>query len=180
MERESPFPLIGTDVALELLQELVSPLEPEEVTVWSPDVREMCCNHARTADTGPAQLCGRILAEDVTNDRPFPPFRASVMDGYAVRSEDGPGEVREVRGGGRPRGPSCGAAQYPVVASVLAGINPQFQLQPGQVAYVTTGAPVPEGADAVVKVRRRFERGPLPPRRPSRAGGAGRVDRGPG
>ncbi|WIA42709.1 hypothetical protein OEZ86_008658 [Tetradesmus obliquus] len=56
------------------------------------------------------------------------------MDGYAVVSSDGPGE-------------------YPVVGDARAGCSSQdLTLSPGQVAYITTGAPVPPGADAVVKV----------------------------
>eukprot|EP01048_Picozoa_sp_COSAG05_P018765 COSAG05_NODE_2807_length_2617_cov_2.139396_2_plen_109_part_00 len=57
----------------------------------------------------------------------------SILDGYAVRAEDGAGD-------------------FAVVGRVVAGTDPQFALQPGQVAYITTGAKIPEGADAVVKV----------------------------
>lgn len=74
-----------------------------------------------------------VLAEDLIAREPDPPFRASMKDGYAVIAKDGPGE-------------------YPVVAEVMAGMNPTFQLQPGQIARITTGAAVPEGADAVIMV----------------------------
>ena len=59
-------------------------------------------------------------------------LRRSILDGYAVRAADGPGE-------------------YPVVGRIVAGVDPDFTLQPGQVAYITTGAKLPPGADAVVK-----------------------------
>ncbi len=80
-----------------------------------------------------ADALGRILAEDVVAEQPLPPFPASVKDGYAVVAQDGPGE-------------------YPVVAQVTAGRAPDFRLEAGQVAYITTGAPLPPGADAVVPV----------------------------
>jgi gephyrin len=78
---------------------------------------------------------GRILAEDVTAAEPHPPFRASIKDGYAVRCADGVGE-------------------FPVVAVARAASadSPSPPLPPGCVAYITTGAPLPEGADAVVQV----------------------------
>lgn len=76
---------------------------------------------------------GRVLAADVHATDPLPPFPASIKDGYAVRAADGPGV-------------------YPVVGEATAGRLPTFAVAPGQIAYITTGAPVPEGADAVVMV----------------------------
>jgi len=76
---------------------------------------------------------GQILADDIHAVEPLPPFRASVKDGYAVIAADGPGE-------------------YPISEAVTAGRPAAEQLQPGSVAYITTGAPVPTGADAVVMV----------------------------
>ncbi len=86
------------------------------------------------------QALGHVLAEDVRAREPLPPFPASVKDGYAVVAADGPGE-------------------YPVVGQVAAGQVADFRLQPGTVAYITTGAPLPPGADAVVMVE---ETDPLP------------------
>lgn len=74
-----------------------------------------------------------MLAEAIIAKSPVPPFPASVKDGYAVLSADGPG-VREV------------------VGPVSAGERPSIRVTPGCVARVTTGAPIPEGADAVVQV----------------------------
>lgn len=77
---------------------------------------------------------GAILAEDIVAPEPLPPFPASIKDGYAVVASDGPGE-------------------YPVVAAARAGDDCfQLHLKPGTVVYITTGGPVPEGADAVVQV----------------------------
>ena len=82
---------------------------------------------------------GRVLAEPVLADRDLPPFHRSTRDGYAVRSED--------------------LAQIPielsVVAEVKAGEKPEnipANIHRGQAAAIMTGAPVPEGADAVVMV----------------------------
>lgn len=74
-----------------------------------------------------------ILAETVHAIAPLPPFPASVKDGYAVIAADGPGD-------------------YPVVGEVTAGRVADFTVTPGKVAYITTGAPLPSGADAVVMV----------------------------
>jgi gephyrin len=82
-----------------------------------------------------AQAVDMVLAENIIATEPFPPFRASVMDGYAVHSSDG-------------------AGVFPVVADLTAGSPDTFKLAKGSVAYITTGAPVPEGADAVLLVER--------------------------
>lgn len=82
----------------------------------------------------PLQEAGfRIAAEDVLAPTGFPPFPASIMDGYAVVAADGPGE-------------------YPVTGQIMAGHPADYVQQPGQVSYITTGAPIPEGADAVVRI----------------------------
>lgn len=76
---------------------------------------------------------GRVLAASVTARDPLPPFPSSVKDGYAVVAADGPGD-------------------YPVLGAATAGHVPAFVVRPGTVAYITTGAPMPPGADAVVMV----------------------------
>lgn len=78
---------------------------------------------------------GAILAEDVRAVEALPPFPASVKDGYAVVAADGPGT-------------------YPLVGEVTAGRVADFSVTPGTVAYITTGAAMPPGADAVVMVER--------------------------
>ncbi|CAL5029510.1 unnamed protein product [Urochloa decumbens] len=80
------------------------------------------------------EALGLVLAEDVRAPDPLPPFRASIKDGYAVVASDGPGE-------------------YPVITESRAGNDAVgVVVAPGTVAYVTTGGPIPEGADAVVQV----------------------------
>ncbi len=76
---------------------------------------------------------GRIISSDVFAEAPFPPFRASTKDGYAVVAADGPGT-------------------YPVVGHVPAGHPADYVQTSGQATYITTGAPLPDGADAVVMV----------------------------
>ncbi len=76
---------------------------------------------------------GYILASDVVAHEPLPHFPAAMKDGYAVVASDGPGD-------------------YAVIGEVRAGTPPAFTVEPGTVAYITTGAPMPKGADAVVMV----------------------------
>eukprot|EP00929_Paragymnodinium_shiwhaense_P013760 TRINITY_DN12160_c0_g1_i1.p1 TRINITY_DN12160_c0_g1~~TRINITY_DN12160_c0_g1_i1.p1 ORF type:complete len:881 (+),score=105.12 TRINITY_DN12160_c0_g1_i1:121-2643(+) len=117
---ESRYPMISVDDALRQV------LEMAEASMSPTESVNLCA--------GPAALVGRTLAEDVVAPGPLPPFRASIMDGYAVVASDGPGS-------------------YPVVGNVTAGVNPQMvSVRPGTVSYITTGAPLPEGADAVVPV----------------------------
>jgi molybdopterin molybdotransferase len=85
----------------------------------------------------PAAL-GRVLAEDVASDLDSPPYDKALMDGYAVRSHDLP----EGRG------------TLAVIEEVTAGRTPQRAVGPGQATRIMTGAPLPEGADAVVMVER--------------------------
>eukprot|EP00879_Flechtneria_rotunda_P011488 GHRR01012001.1.p1 GENE.GHRR01012001.1~~GHRR01012001.1.p1 ORF type:complete len:319 (+),score=94.00 GHRR01012001.1:795-1751(+) len=80
-----------------------------------------------------ADAVGRILAETITAKDNLPPFPASIMDGFAVVAADGPGE-------------------YPVIGECRTGCMDDLKVTPGHVAYITTGAPVPPCADAVVKV----------------------------
>jgi molybdopterin molybdotransferase len=83
-----------------------------------------------------AESTGRVLAEDVASDVDLPPFNKSAMDGYAVRSDD----VRKV------------PAALRIVEEIAAGRTPQRRIGRGECAKIMTGAPVPEGADAVVMV----------------------------
>lgn len=80
-----------------------------------------------------AEAGSRVLAEAVVAQEPLPPFAASVKDGYAVVASDGPGV-------------------YPVIGEARAGAVAAFQVEPGSTAYITTGSPLPQGADAVVMV----------------------------
>lgn len=76
---------------------------------------------------------GRVLAEDIDANRDVPPHANSAMDGYAVRAAE----------------TSSGTAPLPVTQRIAAGQVGQC-LRPGSCARIFTGAPLPEGADAVV------------------------------
>ena len=76
---------------------------------------------------------GRVLAQTVLSDRNYPSLRRSLRDGFAILSSDVPGTLR-VRG------------------EVRAGEAEQAPLNHGEALEIMTGAPVPEGADAVVMV----------------------------
>ena len=77
---------------------------------------------------------GRVLAEPVVSRLELPPWPNSSMDGYAIRSED-------TRGG---------SAELAVVGRIVAGALPPRPLRAGETMRIFTGAPLPEGADAVV------------------------------
>jgi molybdopterin molybdotransferase len=77
---------------------------------------------------------GRVLREDVSGDEDLPPFDSSAMDGFALVA-------------GPPR-------ELPVVGESRAGRPAERELGPGEAIRISTGAPVPEGADAVVPIER--------------------------
>jgi molybdopterin molybdotransferase len=79
---------------------------------------------------------GLVLSDDIAADRDVPPFRNSAMDGYAVRGDDVASAPVELR----------------VVGEVAAGRLPDRSVEPGEAMRIMTGAPVPDGADTVVRV----------------------------
>jgi len=81
-----------------------------------------------------ADAAGRVLAEDVAARRTQPPFAVSAMDGYAVRAEN----VARV------------PATLRIVAEIPAGAGFGGRLGAGEAARIFTGAPLPDGADAIV------------------------------
>jgi gephyrin len=83
------------------------------------------------------RLLGHVLAEDVKASESVPAFRASIVDGYAVRI------------------PSSGAFEkgvYPVSLISHAQAGEIAELKEGEIARITTGAPLPPGASAVIMV----------------------------
>jgi molybdopterin molybdotransferase len=78
------------------------------------------------------ELLGLRLAEDVASRVDSPPFDKSVVDGFAIATGDDAPELR-------------------IVEMVTAGHVPQLEVTPGTTIRVMTGAPLPRGADAVVK-----------------------------
>lgn len=79
---------------------------------------------------------GLVLAENIVSDIDSPPFDKALMDGYAVRSADVKTPTVHLRVG----------------EEVLAGQVPRRCVGPGEATRIMTGAPLPEGADAVVPV----------------------------
>ncbi len=77
---------------------------------------------------------GRVLAESVVSRRMLPPWPNSSMDGYAIRAED----------------TRSGRAELHVVGRIVAGALPSRPLRAGEAMRIFTGAPLPEGADAVI------------------------------
>jgi molybdopterin molybdotransferase len=89
----------------------------------------------------PAERCatadalGRVLVEAVASSRALPPFDVSAMDGYAVRAAD----------------LATAPLALPVAFEMAAGSRPERALAPKSAARIFTGAPLPPGADAVVR-----------------------------
>jgi molybdopterin molybdotransferase len=75
----------------------------------------------------------RVLAEQIRADRDYPPFPRSARDGFAIRAADVPGVLR-------------------VIGEVRAGETFRRSVHAGNAVEIMTGAPVPEGADAVVMI----------------------------
>ena len=81
----------------------------------------------------------RILAEDIVAGFPLPPFCRSPLDGYALYAADTAGADK------------VSPASLRVTQSIYAGEMPTKPLLAGETAAVTTGAPLPEGSDTVIK-----------------------------
>ncbi len=79
---------------------------------------------------------GAVLAEDAVAIQDVPPFTNSAMDGYAVRGDD----------------VATAPARLRVVGDIAAGAYPTHQVGPGEAMRIMTGAPMPDGADTVVRV----------------------------
>ncbi|XP_056402174.1 gephyrin isoform X16 [Hyla sarda] len=156
--RMSPFPLTSMDKAFITVLEMTPVLGTEIINYRAdrredqqPDLRGSACQQGRCCPvctlTSPVDShmdhflqestvqygMGRVLAQEVYAKDNLPPFPASVKDGYAVRAADGPGDRF-------------------IIGESQAGEQPTQTVMPGQVMRVTTGAPIPCGADAVVQV----------------------------
>jgi molybdopterin molybdotransferase len=82
------------------------------------------------------QSLGRVLAEAISANRDLPPYDVSAMDGFAVRSAD----------------VANAPARLAIIEDIKAGDMPIRIVQAGQCARIMTGAPMPQGADAVIRV----------------------------
>jgi len=92
-----------------------------------------------TEDDRTREALGRVLAEPVRSTRTLPPADCSAMDGYAVRRADLRGASGE-----RP-------VALDVIFEVAAGAQPACTIETGQAARIFTGAPLPPGADSIVR-----------------------------
>ncbi|MGH2531764.1 MAG: molybdopterin molybdotransferase MoeA [Thermomicrobiales bacterium] len=119
-------------------------VQPETLTtssdldrLWHPDeARATVLRHVRRLPVEHVPIVDaawRVLAEDLVAAEDHPPFAASTMDGYAVLAEDS-SPWREVLG------------------NQTAGYLADVEVTPGTAVRITTGAPIPPGADAVVRV----------------------------
>jgi len=108
--------MISISEAFKLIQQTVKPMPIESVTL--------------------ADSVDRVLAADVCSDVDSPPHDKSVMDGYAVMSQD----------------IADGRREFEVVETIAAGAWPRKELTTGCAARIMTGAPMPPGADAVVMI----------------------------
>ncbi|MCX8032352.1 MAG: molybdopterin molybdotransferase MoeA [Thermoleophilia bacterium] len=86
-----------------------------------------------------AQALGLVLAEDVFAPHPLPPFDNAGMDGYAIRARD----VAEAT--------ADEPVRLAIVDTVAAGQVSSHKVGPNEAVRIMTGAPIPEGADAVVQ-----------------------------
>ncbi len=99
------------------------------------DIRPLPAEKANTVD-----CAGRVLAEDVIAPVTIPPWNNASMDGFAVRGADVNGAT------------ASSVVMLPVVESIAAGQFPSRPLRAGEAMRIMTGAPVPEGADSVVRI----------------------------
>eukprot|EP00656_Telonema_subtile_P057375 TRINITY_DN9416_c0_g1_i1.p1 TRINITY_DN9416_c0_g1~~TRINITY_DN9416_c0_g1_i1.p1 ORF type:complete len:556 (+),score=162.62 TRINITY_DN9416_c0_g1_i1:146-1813(+) len=122
MQRSSPYPMVSMEAALAQVLEYATHLPLVRRSIAHPSI------------------LGSTLGHAVHAGAPFPPFKASIMDGYAMKASDGRGE-------------------YHVSGSATAGTDPSWIVESGTVSYVTTGAMIPAGADCVVKIEDTQEAG---------------------
>ncbi|KAL3438991.1 hypothetical protein BDV09DRAFT_159074 [Aspergillus tetrazonus] len=120
--RESPYPMLSVDEALKL----ISAHTPE------PEVIEAPVN---------IDLVGYVIAEDVYAAEAVPAYLASIVDGYAVIAPESPDDGQSTKG------------VFPVASITHANEGGALApLEPGTIARITTGAPLPPNANAVVMV----------------------------
>jgi molybdenum cofactor synthesis domain-containing protein len=119
-------------------------MRPIRETIPLEDAREVIDGAialvTRTISVAIADANGRALAQEVVSTRDVPPFARAGMDGYAVVAEDTFGTSRY-----EPR-------TLKVVEKIYTGQVPLKRVSAGQASEIATGAPMPDGADAVVMV----------------------------
>ena len=121
-------------------------MRPIRETITLDDARRRI-EKALTPVTGTERVTlgdahGRVLAGAISASADVPPFARAAMDGYAVRAAD-------TEGAGE-KAPRC----LTVIGRAFTGQVPDERVGPGQCLEIATGAPMPEGADAVVMVEK--------------------------
>lgn len=121
-----------------------SEMKPIKETIPLEEARQLiadaCTQIDRSERVPLVDANGRVAAVDVQSTRDVPPFSRAGMDGFAVRAED-----------------TFGANRYDpkilrVIDKVYTGEVPKRSVEPGTAIEIATGAPLPQGADAVVMV----------------------------
>ncbi len=97
------------------------------------------CQPVATESVHLTDALGRILVKDIRAEENIPPFVRSPYDGYAFRSEDTAVATK------------ANPVTLKVIEEVPAGYAPQKKVINGEAVKILTGAPIPEGADAVTK-----------------------------
>ncbi len=111
-------------------------MKKEEKMILREDAHKIMSQYGtptRIEEVSLEESLGRVLGEDVFSDLEMPPFDKSAMDGYAVNSNDR-------------------SEKYEIVETIPAGKFPEKAIIPGQCSKIMTGAPLPDGADRVIKV----------------------------
>jgi molybdopterin molybdotransferase len=120
------------------------PYRPDRKLVGVDEARALLAAHgdpiARVERVLIDEADGRVVAEDLVATRDVPPFARALMDGYAVRAADTAGASAD-----RP-------VTLRLLETIYTGRAPTAVVETGTCAGIATGAPVPEGADAVVMV----------------------------
>lgn len=123
---------------------MTSKMRPFGTTITLDEARaiiDAAIRPIERTETIPLQdASGRVLAREVLSNADVPPFTRAAMDGYAVRAQDTSGASR------------AAPATLQRIETVFTGQMPQHAVGTGQCAEIATGAPMPEGADAVVMV----------------------------
>jgi molybdopterin molybdotransferase len=123
---------------------MTTKMRPIRATIPLAEARQIIDAHLigieRLERVAVAVAHDRVLAQDVVSDLDVPPFARAAMDGYAVHAQDTFGATR------------AEPAMLRCVEQIFTGQVGVHALQPGQCAEIATGAPLPDGADAVVMV----------------------------
>jgi molybdopterin molybdotransferase len=137
MPSGSPTRVVSFEEARHIVEEHASKLRLGGVAASGSETGALFTENVESVELPAAR--GRVLAEPIIADRDFPPFPRATRDGYAVRAAD------------VERTP----ATLKVIGEIKAGDSPKkasLVVSAGEAVSIMTGAPVPEGADAVVMV----------------------------